>query len=516
MHFARKGVYFWSAGANVFVDGSQVFASTIRLRLGKLMTSVRRALVWSLSERYASLVISIFTTLILARLLTPTQIGIFSLCAALTAVAGILRDFGVSEYLIQEKDLTTAKIKSALGIALVIAWSIGAVVFLSRNLIAHYYRENGLAEVLGVLALNFFILPFASPSFALLNREMAFRKVFMVQITSNIVQSATALLLAYRGAGYMSLAWAPVAGIVAQTVVLGFVRPHETLLLPSFKGARKVLAFGSMFATSRLIETFSRNAHEFFLARQFGFASVGLFSRAFGLIELFHNNIAGAILRVASPSFAADHREGLQLAKTYARGTSIFTAIAWPFFGYVALMSADIIKVLFGAQWDAAAPIATILALAFMPLYLYALGPNLLAATGHVKTRLKISLIFSPVHILGVFLASFVSMEAVASVWFFTNLLMLALYVHHLKKILRATIQELFLPSLSSFYVACASSTAQFIALIGCHAMGAPALLLLILVALSGAVVWLLAIWLLKHPVYDEISKYFPHRFTGR
>jgi O-antigen/teichoic acid export membrane protein len=480
------------------------------------MTTVRRALVWSLSERYASLVITIATTLILARLLTPTQIGIFSMCAAVTTVAGILRDFGVSEYLIQEKDLTEAKIKSALGIALVIAWSIGGIVFLSRNSIASFYNENGLADVLAVLSLNFVILPFASPSFALLNREMAFRKIFLVQITSNTFQSVTALLLAFKGYGYMSLAWAPVVGILAQTLLLGYFRPSGTLLLPSLKGARSVLSYGSMFATSRVIETFSRNAHEFFLARQFGFASVGLFSRAFGLIELFHANIAGAILRVATPSFAADHRDGLQLAKTYARGTAIFTAVAWPFFAFVAFMSAEIVMVLFGPQWNAAAPIATILALTFMPIYLYALAPNLLAATGHIKTRLKISLIFSPIHISGVFFAAFVSMEAVASVWFFTNFLMLGLYAYHLRSILNATARELFLPSLGSFYVACTSSIAQFMALIGCKAMGVPTLLLLILVAFSGAVAWILAIWVLKHPVYDEISKYFPRRFTSR
>ena len=385
----------------------------------------------------------------------------------------------------------------------------------SRNSIANFYKEPGLADVLSVLSLNFLILPFASPAFALLNREMAFQKIFLVQITSNSFQSVTAIFLALKGYGYMSLAWAPVAGIVAQTLLLGFLRPGGTFLLPSFKGARLVLTFGSMFATSRLIETFSRNVHEFFLARQFGFAAVGLFSRAFGLIELFHANIAGAILRVATPSFAADHRDGLQLAKTFARGTSIFTVVAWPFFAFVALMSADIVKVLFGPQWNAAAPIATILALTFMPIYLYALAPNLLAATGHIKTRLKISLIFSPVHIACVFFASFISMEAVASVWFFTNFLMLALYVFHLRSILNATVRELFLPSLSSFFVACVSSVAQYLAFVGFQTISIPSLFLLALVGFSGAVAWGLAVWLLKHPVYSELLRLLPRRFIS-
>lgn len=471
------------------------------------MTKLRTALIWSFAERYASLIITISTTLVLARILTPTQIGIFSLCAAFTAIAGILRDFGVSEYLIQEKDLSKEKIQAALGVALLVAWTIGTIVFFARRFIAEYYNEQGLAEILAVLSLNFFLLPFASPSFALLSREMAFRKIFVVQITSNAVQAATSMMLAYRGYGYMSLAWGPVTGILIQTLMLAFLRPEGTLVLPSLKQAGSVLNYGSMFAASRLIETFTRNAHEFVVARQFGFAAVGLFSRAFGLIELFNTNIASAILRVATPSFASDHRAGIDLTKAFARGTAIFTSVAWPFFGFVALMSVEVIRVLFGPQWDAAAPIATILALAVMPTYLYALGPNLLGVTGHVKTRLKISLVFSPVHLTGVFLASFISMQMVATVWFATNLLMLGLYVHYLRIVLDTTVNKLFSLTVSSVVVACTSLIAQVLTLKGCQDLNISSLATLAFVSASGSVAWILAVWICKHPVYDEVMR---------
>lgn len=476
------------------------------------MDAVRTALIWSLAERYASLVVTVLSTMILARLLTPGQIGIFSMCAAVTAVAGILRDFGISEYLIQEKDLNKEKIRAALGIALLMAWSIGATIFFSRHYIADFYQEKGIAEVLTVLTLNFLLLPFASPSAALLNRDMAFRKVFAVQTTSTLVHAVTAVALAYNGYGYMSLAWAQVIGITTQILVLAVLRPDGTMLLPSLKEAKAVLQYGSMFATSRLIETFTRNAHEFVVARQFGFAAVGLFSRSFGLIELFYTNVASAVLRVATPSFASDHRAGLNLAASFSRGTAIITSIAWPFFGFIALMSADIVRVLFGSQWDAAAPIATILALTVMPAYLYALGPNILAATGHVKTRLRISLIFSPVHLLGIVLGSFISLFAVAAVWFVTNSLMLVLYIYHLRRVLKATAQTLFTPSLNSIAAAGFSIAAQAITQFACRQAGLIPLVALIFVAASGGAAWLLAVWMLKHPAFDEITRLLPRR----
>jgi O-antigen/teichoic acid export membrane protein len=474
--------------------------------------SVRRALIWSFAERYASLIVTLASTMLLARLLTPAQIGVFSLCSSITAVAGILRDFGVSEYLNQEKDLTDDKIRAAFGVAIVIAWSIAILVLLFRHVLASYYGEPGVANLLAVLSLNFVILPFASPAFALLSREMAFRKIFVVQIISNAVQSLVSVTLAYRGYGYMSLAWAPVASIAVQTVLVGFFRPRESLLMPGFKASREVLRYGSMFVTSRFIETFTRNAHEFIIAKHVGFAAVGLFSRAFGLIELFNNNVTSAVMRVASPSFATNHRAGIPLHGVFARATAIFTSVAFTFLCFIGLMSADIIRVLFGPQWDGAAPLARILAIALVPLYLVALAPHLLAATGHVKRRLHISLWFSPVHLIGVLLASYISLEAVAMVWGLSNTVMLCMYVHHLKTVLHSSARDLFRPSLRSVLVAMISFATQALALMVCRELNLPAFVNLLAVALAAALSWFFAVKVTRHPVYEEIMGVVRHR----
>lgn len=474
--------------------------------------SIRRALMWSFAERYSSLVVTLASTMLLARMLTPSQIGVFSLCASVTAVAGILRDFGVSEYLNQEKDLTKDKMRAAFGVAIVIAWSIGLLIFSLRHVLAGYYREPVVADLLAVLSLNFVILPFASPAFALLSREMEFRKIFVVQIVSNAVQAIVAVTLAYRGYGPMSLAWAPVAGILAQTLLVAWFRPRESMLLPGFKAAREVLQYGSMFVASRFIETFTRNAHEFIIAKQVGFAAVGLFSRAFGLIELFNTNVASAVMRVASPSFASDHRAGIALHNTFARGTAVFTCVAFPFFGFLALMAPDVISVLFGHQWDAAAPLAQILAVALLPSYLIALAPQLLAATGHVKRRLKISLWFCPVHLAGVLAASFISLEAVAMVWAVSNTVMLAMYVFHLKAVLHSSASDLFKPSAASALVAVLSLAAQAFALNLCRHAHFPALANLFVVGTVAVVSWLGAVTLTRHPVHEEIMLFIQNR----
>lgn len=477
-----------------------------------MSASARKALIWSFAERYASLVVTVASTMILARILTPTDVGIFSLCAAVSTVAGILRDFGVSEYLIQEKELDKDKLRAAFGIALIIGWGIGLGVLLSKGLVADYFKEPGVGSVLGVLSLNFFFLPFASPAFALLTRELAFRKIFLIQTTCNAVQATAAVTLAYLGHGYMSLAWAPVISIATQVLLTTMVHPQGSILLPSFKNNRAVLQYGSLFVTSRVLETVVRNAHEFIIGKQFGFAAVGLFSRAFGLIELFYTNFTSAILRVTTPLFAKGHREGDNLAAKYSFSTTVLTAIAWPFFGFVAIMAPELILVLFGPQWTEAAPIARILALAIMPTYLSAMGPSMLAATGQIKRRLFITAWYAPIHLIALLAASFWGPWAMAAAFGLSNTVQMLMYVSQLPKILGCHRRDLFKGCLKSANLASACIALQYAVAQICSLYAVPSLLALVLVGIAALLCWIFVARLLVHPAYLELARLIKSR----
>lgn len=478
-----------------------------------MILSVRGALLWSFAERYASLVVTIASTMVLARLLTPTQVGIFSLCAAVTTVAGILRDFGVSEYLIQEKDLTRDKLRAAFGIAILIAWSIGAVVFSVRGMVARYFGEPGVADVLAVLSLNFLILPFASPAFALLNREMEFRKIFVVQTISNTVQSVAAVGMAHAGYGYMSLAWAPVVSVAVQTLLLSYFRPRDTLLIPTLKQCGGVLRYGSMFISSRLIETLNRNSHEFLIAKFFGFNAVGMFSRAFGFMDLLNNNLTSAVQRVATPAFASNHRAGKPIAEHFSRSTALLTCIAWPMLGYIALMSDQILIVLFGQQWRFAASTTTILAIGAFPVYLSALAPNALVATGNIRSRLRVILIVCPIHISLLVIASRFNLEAMAAVWLLSNSVGSFLYIKYLHHVLNTGYLDLIRTSIvSSGLSSILTIGVQVLSIFFISTLKLNPGIEMIIVGITSALTWIAAIHLAKHPIKSEIRQLFVFR----
>jgi O-antigen/teichoic acid export membrane protein len=419
--------------------------------------SPRRALAWSFAERYAGFVIAVGSTLLLSRLLTPAQVGVYSLCAALLAVMGILREFGVSDFLIQAPEISPQQQRAASTVAVGVGWALAVALFSSRHWVAGYFGEPAVALVLAVMALNLALLPVSAPALALLHREMAFHQIAMLQTACALANSGVAISMALAGYGTLALACGPTAGVLAQTLVLAWLRPRDVFVRPGIALALPVLQFGWMYMSSRLIETAAKNVHEPVIAKQFDFTTVGLFSRAHGMVELFHSNVADAVVRVTTPAFAAEHRGGRPLADSFARATALFVSISWPFFGFVALMSEEIIGLMFGPQWLAAAPIASVLALSALPGGLYEMVPQLLSATGHVQRRLRIAVWVAPAHILGVLLASAWGLQAIAAVSLFSSLLMLALCRQHLRAALGVRMGELLRPSAASAGLAAAS-----------------------------------------------------------
>lgn len=470
---------------------------------------MRRALLWSLAERYCSAVLALGVSMLVARLLTPAQVGIYSLCAATMLLASVLRDFGVTEYLLQERELTPARLRAVMSVALLTAWGVGLLVFFGREALASYYEEPRLETVLGVLCINFLLLPFASPAFAMLSREMRLKAVFAVQFASGACAGATTLALAWAGMGELSLAWGSVAGVVSQLLLVLVICRGQALTRPGLQHLPQVLRFGAYTMGSRALDVTAANAHEFIIARQFGFAAVGQFSRAKGAIDLFQTQVASAIVRVAAPTMAAAHRSQQSIVSMFAQGTGHYTALAWPAYLLLAAIAPQLVLLLFGPQWERAGELARGLALAMMPTALSPLAGAAMAATGRVKRRLLVSLIYTPVHLLGLLVLATISLDAMLLAWCLTHLVVAAAYASQLRRVLDTTVAQLYGPCLRSAAVAGVFALAMW----AWVALAVPALpgqaWLTVLASIAFALpTWLLAVLLLRHPLRSELAKF--------
>ena len=107
------------------------------------MTDVRRSFLLSLADNYLAIVLQLASTVIIARLLTPAEVGVFAIATVFSALASSFRDFGMAEYLIQARDLNHEKIRAALTMNIMVSWAMAATLFLAAPAAAAFYREQG-------------------------------------------------------------------------------------------------------------------------------------------------------------------------------------------------------------------------------------------------------------------------------------------------------------------------------------------------------------------------------------
>ncbi|WP_158219829.1 oligosaccharide flippase family protein [Ideonella sp. A 288] len=333
-----------------------------------------------------NLALQIASTVVISRILTPAETGVFAVAAVFAALASNFRDFGVGEYLIQETNLTSDKIRAALTLNIAISWTMGLVLFTCSEWAAGFYRTAGVGEVMRVQAVNFLLIPFGAVTMAYFRRELNFKPIFIVGLVANVGSFAVSIICALRGMGYMSLAWSSLAGVALTVLMSVWFRPRDFPRWPGLRGVAEVFHFGKFASGVYFLGQLGKGAPEMIIGRAQNMAAVAIFSRATGLVEIFNRLVLRAVLPVCMPYFAKSNREDGSLVKGYLTSISYLTAIGWPFIAFLGVIAFAAIRLVYGPQWVEAAPLAKIACAAAAVDLVHHLAKEALLAIGKAKT----------------------------------------------------------------------------------------------------------------------------------
>ncbi len=314
-------------------------------------------MAWTFSEQTLQQALQLAAAVVIARLLTPDELGVFALALSASAVLTALRTFGVGNYLIREADLNLAKIRSAFGVMLVISWTLGLLLVLGRDSIAALYDRPGIADVMSLLALNFAVAPFGAPAGALLTRAMRFRTLHNIGLAGTLTGTLLSIGLAYAGYSYFALAWGLLATTSLHAVLSMIVMPRYALLWPSFAYWRDITRFGGLLSLSSLIGTLNSEGVRFLLGWFVNPAGLAQFNRAAQVPNVFRQGVFHPIARVLTPAWSEDVRGGRSIAPAVEKLVAVNTVLVWPVFLALSFISVPFITLVFGENWGPAGEI---------------------------------------------------------------------------------------------------------------------------------------------------------------
>jgi PST family polysaccharide transporter len=329
-----------------------------------LKTQSLRSGAVTLSAQAAKFVIQLGSTMVLARILTPDDYGIMAMVVAITGFAGIFINLGLSTAVIQRAKINHAQVSTLFWINTGIGAFVMLLVASLSPVIAWFYQTPALKWVTLALSCNFLINGLAVQHQALLNRQMKFPAIAVIQVGAMLTGIAVAIVAAINGFGYWSLVFNSLT-ISMFTVIGGWIASGWWPGLPRRNaGVGEMIRFGSDIVGFNVINYFSRNLDNVLIGRYHGSGALGLYSKAYQLLMMPITNLRDPMNQVALPALSRLQNEPEQYRNYYKKLLSILSFVSIPIVVFMFVCSDRIISLVLGARWMEASALFKILAVA--------------------------------------------------------------------------------------------------------------------------------------------------------
>lgn len=326
--------------------------------------SVRKSMAWSLTGSVGFFVIQFAASVIVARLLTPTEFGVYGVALATVTLLLAFQNLGFQSFIVRESSLDAPTLGTVHAMAVLQGLVLAALLYAGAPLLAAFLDEPRVTPALRILCLFAVLTPFEPLASGHFQRRHRFDLVVAMGLARVVVAAVASVLLAYRGFSYASLSWGSVAGAAAAALVGIAFAGRELSVRPTLARWRTVWAYGSnILATMALANVVSR-LPDIILGRLAGIATVGLYGRASGIVESFNTGVMYGVQGVILKAMV-DSRDAIgRIDSVYLRAVRTTTGLFWPMYVGLGILSGPVITMIYGPRWSAAAPVLALLSAA--------------------------------------------------------------------------------------------------------------------------------------------------------
>jgi O-antigen/teichoic acid export membrane protein len=387
--------------ARIFSSSCRPYKDTFFSHTADLKGKMIRGGLARLCALGASLLLRVGSLMVLARLLAPKDFGLVGMVTAFTGVLTLFRDFGLSSAAIQRPTVTEQQISTLFWINILLGALLGLVVVAMAPAIAAFYHEPQLFGVTVVLATGFVFNAAGIQHSALLQRQMRFVALAVISVFSLIVGSAIAIGGAEAGYGYWALVAMSVTSPLVATIGFWLTAGWVPGMPRRGAGIRSMMHFGGTLTLNGLVAYVAYNAEKVMIGWFWGVDAIGIYGRAYQLVNIPTDNLNSAVGEVAFSGLSRLQDDPLRLKSYFLKGFSLVLGLTLPITIACALFSDDVVFVLLGPKWKDAAAIVRLLAPTIAIFAIINPLGWLVYSLGLVTRSLKIALAFAPGMIMG-------------------------------------------------------------------------------------------------------------------
>jgi O-antigen/teichoic acid export membrane protein len=320
--------------------------------------------VTTMASQGMQFVLTIGSTAVLARLLTPADYGLIGMVTVIVNFAQMFKDAGLSMATVQKENISHNQISTLFWVNAMISVVLGCCILAGSPLVSLFYGKPELTAITAALSVSFTVSGLTIQHKALLRRHMQFNVLAGIQIAEQVVSISVTILLACLGWRYWALVCGTLMRAVADAALTFFVCRWIPGRIRRGTGAREMLLFGGHLTGFDFINYFSRNADNILIGKFIGTDALGLYAKAYGLFMMPIVQIRGPLANVSIPVLSSLKDQPERYAKYYQRIIDIIATLAMPLTMYCLIEAGFLIRMLLGERWLGVVPVFRILAMA--------------------------------------------------------------------------------------------------------------------------------------------------------
>ena len=389
---------------------------------------------WSAIDRFSVQVINFILSLIIARLLDPSDYGIIAMISLFISLSNTFVDSGFANALIRKNDRTETDNSTVFYFNIVIGIIVYAIVWILAPYIASFYSMPLLDKVLKVTALT---IPFYSLSIvqqAILTINIDFKSQAKISVISAFLSGVVGVILAYNGAGVWSLSIQMItAAFFRMSLLWWYIKwlPTKSFSKRSFK---ELFSFGSKLLLANIVVTIGNNITTLIIGKKFAQKQLGFYNRAEQIAYFPVSNLTAILQRITFPVFSQMQDSPITLRNSYLKTIQVTSLLTFFIMGLLFILAEPLIIVLLTPKWSSSIGLLQILITSIMWWPFFALNINILQVIGKSKHVLIIECIKASINIFAILMASLISIETVCITLSLTAFLNSFIYTYFTQK----------------------------------------------------------------------------------
>lgn len=306
---------------------------------------------WSGISQFMRIGTQGITSVILARLLLPEDFGLLGMALVFTGLVAIFNDMGIGSAIVQKQDLNQENLSSIFWFNLLIGALAMLIIILAAPLIAGFYGQNSLTSIISVMSVSFLFTSLSMVQNSLFLKELRFKKMTLLELTSTISASLLGICLAFLGYGVWSLVWQNVSMTFIYAALVWITERWKPVLHFNWKDIKTIIGFSANLSGFSFLNYFSRNADYLLIGKFLGATALGHYTLAYTMMLFPLSNISSVLSKVMFPALSQIQYDNSKFKLFYLKSTKYIAFVSFPMMLGLFAVADEFVLVVFGAKW---------------------------------------------------------------------------------------------------------------------------------------------------------------------